>query len=169
MSIHTHDQKRPTCGLKELSQDNANTLGHLMFATALTAQQTCASKVLRVPRALAAVIRTIIQDNYPACPRAMRGEVIRGAAYAASLHAFEDAQLAQEMGRASVLLDRVPWAYLEQLPELLVFDGLEGEPQKHSFLMRIVPHGDPIINESLGRITRCPKHFELLLADLRAA
>jgi hypothetical protein len=173
MSIHTHDHKRLTGSLKTLSQDDANTIGHLMFATALSAQVGCTSKMLRVPRALAAVIRTVIQDNYPACPRHMRGEVIRGAAYAASLHASlhtsEDNQLAQEMGRASLLLDRVQWAYLEQLPELLVFDGLEGAPQGHSFFMRIVPHGDPVIDESLGRITLCPKHFVQLLTDLRAA
>lgn len=169
MSSYTHDQKRPTGSLKELSQTEARAIGHLMFAAALTAQVGSTSKALRAPRALAAVIRTVIQDNYPACPRNMRGEVIRGAAYAASLHVSEDTQLGQEMGRADTLLNRVPWAGLENLPELLVFDGLEGVEREHSFYMRIVPHGDPVIDESLGRITLCPKPFGRLLADLRAA
>jgi hypothetical protein len=173
MSIYTHDHKRPTGSLKELSKTEANIIGHLMFATALTVQVGCTPKALRAPRALAAVIRMVIQDNYPSLPRSSRADAIMGAAYAASLHAnlhaSEDNQIGQEMGRASTLLNRVPWACLENLPELLVFDGLEGVELEHSFYMRIVPHGDPVIDESLGRITLCPKPFGRMLADLRAA
>jgi len=169
MSIYSHDPKRPTGSLNELSKTEANAIGHLMFATALTVQVGSTPKALRAPRALAAVIRTVIQDSYPACPRNMRGDVIWGAAYAASLHTSEDTQIGQEMGRACSLLTRVPWAGMENLPELLVFDRFEGVAREHSFYMRIVPHGDPVIDESLGRITLCPKPSARLLADLRAA
>jgi hypothetical protein len=173
MSSYTHDKQRPIGSLNELSKTEAHAIGHLMFATALTVQVGTTPKALRAPRALAAVIRMVIQDNYPSLHRSCRADAIMGAAYAASLHTSlhtcEDNQLAQEMGRASTLLNRVPWAGMEHLPELLVFDGLEGVAREHSFSMRIVPHGDPVIDESLGRITLCPKPCARLLADLRAA